>query len=93
MLGGGPSDCRLPADHIVHGSVRHAGEAVRVNVQIVEVANGRQLWADRYVATAADLHAVQDAIAARIASTLAVQIDEARLGPGAARTARQPRGL
>jgi TolB-like protein/tetratricopeptide (TPR) repeat protein len=72
-------DRRVPADHIVHGSVRRAGPAVRVSVQLVEVANGRQIWADRYDATAADLHAVQDAIAARIARTLAVQVDEARL--------------
>jgi TolB-like protein len=71
---------RLPAAHIVHGSVRHAGDAVRVTVQLVEAANGRQVWADRYDATARDLLAVQDAIAARIARTLAVQIDQARLG-------------
>lgn len=77
---GGDSDRPIPADHIVHGSVRHAGDAVRVNVQLVETANGRQIWADRYDATAADLHAVQDAIAARIARTLAMQIDETRLG-------------
>jgi TolB-like protein len=77
---GGDPERRIPADHIVHGSVRHAGDAVRVNVQLVEAANGRQVWADRYDATALDLHAVQDAIAARIARTLAVQIDEERLG-------------
>ena len=69
-----------PAAHVVHGSVRRTGSSVRVNVQLVEAANGRQLWADRYDATAADLLAVQDAIAARIASTLAVRINEARLG-------------
>lgn len=69
----------LPALHVVHGSVRRTGSSVRVNVQLVEAANGRQLWADRYDATAADLLAVQDAIAARIASTLAVRISEARL--------------
>ena len=79
LMRGAASDRRVSADHIVHGSVRRAGEAVRVNVQLVEVANGRQIWADRYDATAADLHAVQDAIAARIARTLAVQVDEARL--------------
>ena len=70
----------LLAQHVVHGSVRLAGEGVRVNVQLVEAANGRQVWADRYDATAQDLHAVQDAIAARIAGTLAMQLDEARLG-------------
>jgi TolB-like protein len=70
---------RVPADHIVHGSVRRAGQALRVSVQLVEVANSRQIWADRYDATAADLHTVQDAIAARIARSLAVEVDEARL--------------
>ena len=70
----------VPAAHIVHGSVRRTGHSVRVNVQLVEAVNGRQLWADRYDATASDLLAVQDAIAARIASTLAVRINEARLG-------------
>jgi TolB-like protein/tetratricopeptide (TPR) repeat protein len=79
LMRGGDSDRRVPADHVVHGSVRRAGSTVRVNVQLVEVKNGRQVWADRYDATAADLHAVQDAIAARIAGTLAVQVDEARL--------------
>jgi TolB-like protein/tetratricopeptide (TPR) repeat protein len=79
LMRDGDSDSRLPADHIVHGSVRRAGQAVRVNVQLVEVANGRQIWADRYDATAADLLAVQDAIAARIARTLALQVDQARL--------------
>ena len=77
---GGDPERRVAADHIVHGSVRYAGDAVRVTVQLVEATNGRQVWADRYDATARDLLAVQDAIAARIARTLAVQIDEARLG-------------
>jgi TolB-like protein len=76
---GGALDGVTPANHIVHGSVRRTGDAVRVSVQLVEAGKGRQLWADRYDATAADLLAVQDAIAARIARTLAVQVDEARL--------------
>lgn len=80
LMRGGDSDRAVQADHVVHGSVRRAGQGVRVSVQLVEVANGRQIWADRYDATATDLHAVQDAIAARIARTLAVQVDAARLG-------------
>lgn len=68
------------AGHVVHGSVRRVGDTIRVAVQLVEVATGRQLWADRYDATAAHLHAVQDAIVARLARSLAVQMDEARLG-------------
>ena len=68
-----------PASYVVHGSVRLAGDAVRVAVQLVEPGQGRQLWAERYDATAAELHDVQDAICARIARTLAEHVDEARL--------------
>jgi TolB-like protein len=75
----GADTAHPPADHIVYGSVRRDGDMVRVNVQLVDAARGRQVWADRYDATAQDLHAVQDAIAARIARTLAVQVDEALL--------------
>lgn len=67
------------ADYLVHGSVRRTGDVVRVGVQLVEPAQGRQLWAERYDATAAELHDVQDAICARIARTLAGHVDEARL--------------
>jgi TolB-like protein/tetratricopeptide (TPR) repeat protein len=80
LVRGGDSSRLVSADHVVHGSVRRAGPGVRVSVQLVDVAKGCQIWADRYDATATDLHAVQDAIAARIARTLAVQVDEARLG-------------
>src|SRR5262245_16317859 len=79
VLRGVDSRDRIPADHVVRGSVRRAGDIVRVNVQLVDAATGRQRWADRYEATAQDLLAVQDAIAARIARTLAVQVDDARL--------------
>jgi TolB-like protein len=76
----GDTDSGPLADHMLRGSVRQAGEMVRVAVQLVEAANGRQLWADRYDATAKDLLAVQDEIAARIAGALAIRVDEARLG-------------
>lgn len=67
------------ASYVVHGSVRRAGGIVRVAVQLVEYAQKRQLWAERYDATAAELHDVQDAICARIARTVAGHVDEARL--------------
>ena len=85
FMRGGDDDRRVQAGHIVHGSVRRAGDAVRVNVQLVEVVNGRQIWADRYDVTAGDLHAVQDEIAARIARALAVQVDEPGLSARGAR--------
>ncbi|MPY88916.1 MAG: hypothetical protein GEU99_13430 [Luteitalea sp.] len=67
------------ADHILRGSIRRAGDVIRVAVQLLGSGTGRQLWADRYDATANDLLAVQDEIAARIAGALASRVDDARL--------------
>ena len=69
----------LKASHVLRGSVRRIGDAIRVAVQLVELTSGRQLWASRYDATAGELLAVQDEIAARVAGALALQVDKARL--------------
>jgi TolB-like protein/Tfp pilus assembly protein PilF len=69
----------LGIGYLLRGSVRRLGETVRVAVQLVEAAAGRQVWADRFDAPAERLLAVQDEIVARVASALAVQIDSARL--------------
>lgn len=67
------------ASHVLRGSIRRSGDVIRLAVQLVETATGRQVWANRYDATAGDLLAVQDEIVARIAGALALQVDEARL--------------
>ena len=67
------------ADHLLRGSIRRAGDMIRIAVQLIATGSGRQVWADRYDAQAADLLAVQDEIAARMASALAIRVDEARL--------------
>lgn len=77
-VAGGPL-VNLAAQYVLHGSVRRAGDVVRVAVQLVQTGQGRQLWAERYDATAAELYDVQDAICARIARTVAGHLDEARL--------------
>jgi TolB-like protein len=56
---------RRPPSHLLRGGVRRAGEVVRVAVQLIEAATDRQLWAERFDATASTLLDVQDEIAAR----------------------------
>jgi TolB-like protein/tetratricopeptide (TPR) repeat protein len=65
--------------YVLQGSVRRLGDVVRVTAQLVEHDGGRQAWADRFDAPAERLLEVQDEIVARVASTLAVRIDGARL--------------
>lgn len=80
-----PADASV-ATFRLRGSVRRAGDVVRVTAQLVEVASGAQRWAERYDAPAARLSSLQDDIVARVASTLAIEIDSVRL----ARARRKP---
>ncbi|HEY0255642.1 MAG TPA: protein kinase [Kofleriaceae bacterium] len=69
----------LEVDHVLEGSVRRAGKRMRITVQLVDVATGRQVWAERYDRETDDVFAIQDEIAARTASTLSIAMtDEAR---------------
>lgn len=63
----------------LRGSVRRAGDVVRVTAQLADARSGQRLWAERFDAPASELLAVQDDIVARVASTLAIEIDSARL--------------
>jgi serine/threonine-protein kinase len=61
---------------VLEGSVRRAGNRVRITAQLVDVADGYHLWSERYDREIADVFAVQDeiasAIAAKLKTTLAV---------------------
>lgn len=66
-------------DHLLRGSIRRSEQVVRIAVRLLNTRTGRQVWAERYDATAGELLAVQDDIASRIAGALAARVDEARL--------------
>jgi adenylate cyclase len=66
----------LGATHVVDGSVRRAGNHVRVNVQLVEGRSQTTLWTDRYDRQLDDVFQLQDDIASTIADAL-----NARLAP------------
>jgi len=65
---------RLNVSTIVEGSVRKAGNRVRINAQLVDVLNGYQLWSERFDRELDDIFAIQDDIAHAIASTLEVKL-------------------
>ena len=70
---------RLGVSFLVQGSVRRAGDRLRVTAQLVEAGTGVQLWAERYDRHVDDVFAVQDEVAQTIASTLFGRIEDARL--------------
>ena len=70
----------LGVRYIVQGSVRQTGEHVRVNVQLIEAANGAQLWAERFETTRSDLDEAQEEIVSRLAHTLNRELVVAEFG-------------
>ena len=67
---------RLKVAYLLKGSVRRSARALRIAVQLVEAATGKHLWAERYDMSAAELFAVLDEIAAKVANALALRIDQ-----------------
>jgi TolB-like protein len=51
---------RLVVEYLLKGSVRRAANALRLGVQLVQIATGQHLWAERYDVPKEDLFSVQD---------------------------------
>ena len=64
----------LGVRYVVEGSVRKAGERVRITVQLNDVATGSHVWAERYDRELVDVFAVQDEITERIVAAIEPQI-------------------
>lgn len=60
----------LGAAYLVEGSVRRTGPRIRVTAQLVETASGTSVWSEQYDVEDAELFAVQDAIAERVAGAV-----------------------
>jgi serine/threonine protein kinase/tetratricopeptide (TPR) repeat protein len=65
---------KLNVTTVLEGSVRRAGDRVRITVQLSDVANGFQLWSERYDREVKDIFDVQDEIARAIAERLRVTL-------------------
>jgi eukaryotic-like serine/threonine-protein kinase len=61
---------KLHVTTVLEGSVRRAGDRVRITVQLSDVADGFQLWSERYDREVKDIFDVQDEIAKAIAGRL-----------------------
>ena len=72
---------KLKVDSVLEGSVRKAGDRLRITAQLVNAADGFHLWSDRYDRTMDDIFAVQDDIARSIARRLDVTLG-GRTEPG-----------
>jgi len=65
---------RLNVEHLLEGSVRRAGNRVRVTAQLIKAADGFHLWSARYDREWTDIFAIQDEITHAIASALRLRL-------------------
>jgi TolB-like protein/protein involved in temperature-dependent protein secretion len=65
----------LGVAYLVQGSVRKAGNRLRVAVQLVKAADGETVWAERYDRELADVFAIQDEITETIAATIGGRLE------------------
>jgi len=64
----------LGVKFLLEGSVRKAGDRIRITVQLIDTSNGHQLWAERFDRELIDMFALQDEITKRIVSALSVRL-------------------
>jgi non-specific serine/threonine protein kinase len=65
---------KLNAGTILEGSVRKAGNRLRITAQLINVADGYHLWSERYDRELDDVFAIQDEIAASIVKALRIKL-------------------
>jgi TolB-like protein len=64
----------LGVSHVLEGSVRKAGNRVRITAQLIDGAAGDQIWAERYDRDLTDIFALQDEISMAIVTALKLKL-------------------
>lgn len=64
----------LGVRYVLEGSIRKAGNRVRITAQLIDAATGYHVWAERYDRELQDIFAVQDEVTQRIVTALKVRL-------------------
>jgi serine/threonine protein kinase/tetratricopeptide (TPR) repeat protein len=67
---------KLNVNTVLEGSVRKAGEKLRISVQLISIADGFQLWSKQYDRKIDDVFAIQEEIAQNVVQALNVELSE-----------------
>lgn len=70
---------QLGVQYIVEGSVRRAGQKLRLTVQLIDADSGHHLWADHYDGEMADVFDLQDRIVGRIVGAISPSVRSAEI--------------
>ncbi|MGY4263768.1 TolB-like protein [Bradyrhizobium sp. USDA 4519] len=69
----------LGVRYVLEGSVRKSGKQVRMNAQLVDVATGVHLWADRFDGDLGDIFDLQDKITQEVVGAIAPEVERAEI--------------
>ncbi|HYW69328.1 MAG TPA: hypothetical protein VE960_06950, partial [bacterium] len=72
----------LGVGSVLEGSVRKAGDRVRITAQLIDVSDGSHIWSEKYDRVLEDVFAIQDEIAAAIADKLRVELGKHDVAAG-----------
>ena len=64
----------LGVRYVLEGSIRRAGDQVRINAQLIDATTGHHLWAERYDGVIDNIFNLQDKITSKIVSALALKL-------------------
>ena len=67
---------RLGVDALLEGSIRKAGNRLRISVQLIDARNGYHLWSERFDRELEDIFAVQDEIAHSVLTALGLSLTQ-----------------
>ena len=73
----------LGVRYVLEGSVRRAGDRVRINAQLIDATTGGHLWADRYDGSLKDVFGLQDKVMQKVVAALAVELASVEQPKGA----------
>jgi adenylate cyclase len=83
----------LGVRYVLEGSVRKAGNRVRITAQLVDAATGNHIWADRYDSTLEDIFDLQDRVTTSVIGAIAPRLEAGRNRTCKAQADRKPSGL
>jgi adenylate cyclase len=69
----------LGVRYVLEGSVRKAGQRVRIAAQLIDATNGAHLWADRFDGSLEDVFDLQDKVASSVAGAIEPTLQEAEI--------------
>ena len=78
----------LGVRYVLEGSVRKAGNRVRITGQLIDAMTGMHIWADRFDGALDDIFDLQDQVAASVVGAIAPQLEQAEIE----RAKRKPTG-